>query len=263
MTAYQAFLQFAVDLARAAGAVIRKGAQRPIDVQSKGLRNLLTNVDLAAERTIVDAIRERYPDHDILTEETTPDQRTSRYRWVIDPLDGTGNFSRGYPCFSTSIGLTLDDEPIAGAVYDPMRGHLFAASLGGGATLNGQPLRASRIDRLLDMLIGMDWTREPRTRERIVCVIARLTPRCGTLRVCGSAVLGICYVGAGWWDAYWHLGLQAWDAAAGALIVREAGGVVTDLSGQPWRPQTGPCLVSNGRLHEAYRALIQQGYESS
>jgi myo-inositol-1(or 4)-monophosphatase len=253
---YGSFLAFATGVARTAGQVIRDGARRPIQVHSKGLRDLLTDVDLEAERAIVEAIRERYPDHDILTEETPPDARTSRYQWVIDPLDGTGNFSRGYPCFSTSIGLTLDDEPIAGAVYDPMRDHLFAARLGGGATLNGQPLAASPIDRMLDTLIGMDWTRAPETRMRIVRIIERLTPYCGTLRVCGSAALGICYVGAGWWDAYWHLTLQPWDAAAAALIVREAGGTVTDLIGERWRPSAGPCIVSNGKLHDRFRSYL-------
>jgi myo-inositol-1(or 4)-monophosphatase len=256
MTESDSFLAFATGVARAAGKVIRDGAERPILVHSKGLRDVLTDVDLAAERTIVEAIRARYPEHDILTEETPPDQRSSRYQWVIDPLDGTGNFSRGYPCFSTAIGLTLDDDPIAGAVYDPVRDQLFAARLGGGATLNGQPLAASQIDRMLDTLIGMDWTRAPETRRRIVRIIERLTPLCGTLRVCGSAALGICYVGAGWWDAYWHLSLQPWDAVAAALIVREAGGQVTDLSGARWRPGTGPCIASNGRLHDQVCATL-------
>jgi myo-inositol-1(or 4)-monophosphatase len=252
----QACLDFAAGVAYTAGQVIREGARRPIEVHSKGLRDLLTDVDLAAEHTIVKAIGERYPGHDILTEETPPGCRSSRYQWVIDPLDGTGNFSRRYPCFCTSVALTLDDEPVAGVVYDPMRDHLFAASLGGGATLNGAPLAVSQIDRMLDTLIGMDWTRDPKTRAHIVRMIAELTPHCGTLRVCGSAALGICYVGAGWWDAYWHLSLQPWDAAAGALIVREAGGKVTDLAGDRWKPGAGPCLVSNGRLHERFRGLI-------
>lgn len=259
MSAYEGYLQFAVQVARAAGEVIRQGAQRAIDVRSKGLRNLLTDVDLEAERTIVQAIREQHPDHDVLTEETPPEQRASRYCWVIDPLDGTGNFTRRYPCFSTSVALTYDDEPIAGAVYDPMRDHLFAATLGGGAALNGRALSVSQYDRLLDLLIGMDWSRAPKAREEVVRIIAWLTPRCGSMRTCGSAALGICYVGAGWWDAYWHLGLEPWDAAAGALIVREAGGQVTDFSGKRWRPEWGPCLASNGKLHGELCAQVGQG----
>jgi myo-inositol-1(or 4)-monophosphatase len=253
-----AFLEFAVQTARAAGQVIAEGAERAIDVRSKGLRDLLTDVDLEAERTIVDAVRQRYPDHDVVTEETPPGERSSHYCWVVDPLDGTGNFTRRYPCFCTAIALTLDDEPLVGAVYDPTRDHMFAAALGGGATLNGVPLAVSHIDRLLDALIGMDWARDPGTRARIARAIAALTPRCGSLRTCGSAALGVCYVAAGWWDAYWHLSLQPWDAAAGALIVREAGGQVTDLAGARWRPAAGPCLASNGLLHPPFRAALQQ-----
>jgi myo-inositol-1(or 4)-monophosphatase len=261
VTEYEQYRQFAQEVARSAGEVIREGAQRPIDVQSKGLRNLLTNIDLAAERTIVEAIHERYPDHDILTEETPPDQRGSRYRWVIDPLDGTGNFSRRYPCFSTSVALTLDDRSVAGAVYDPLLDQMFAASLGGGATLNGEPLQVTENTEMIQTLIGMDWTRAAKSRAQNACIIAELMPVCGTLRICGSAALAICYVAAGYWDAYWHLCLSPWDAAAGTIIVREAGGTVTDLAGRDWQLGTGPCLASNGRLHEQFRGYVNQGCE--
>jgi myo-inositol-1(or 4)-monophosphatase len=256
MSALQAYCTFATEVARAAGDVIRRGTTGSFAVHSKGLRNLVTEVDLAAERTIVDAIRARYPDHDVLTEETPPGLRASRYQWVIDPLDGTGNYARGYPCYSTSIALVVDDEPLVGVVYDPAREHLFAACRAGGATLNGQPLAVSTADDMLDTMIGMDWTRDPETRAEVVRMVARLTPRCGTLRVCGSAALGACYVGVGWWDAYWHLSLEPWDAAAGALIVREAGGRATDLAGKPWQLGAGPFLASSGVLHETIRALI-------
>ena len=240
------------DLARkaalAAGHVIREGAHRPIDVQSKGLRNLLTDVDLAAERAILDILEREVPEHDVLTEESLPGERHSPYCWVVDPLDGTGNFAHGYPCFSTSIALIRDDEPIVGLVYDPIREHTFAAQLGRGATLNGEPLRVSETENLLEAFVGMDWTRDAASRERNTQIIARLMPHINVLRVCGSAALSICYVGAGWWDAYWHVGLQPWDAAAGALIVREAGGRATDLSGRRWRLHSAPFLASNGRL---------------
>jgi myo-inositol-1(or 4)-monophosphatase len=139
-----------------------------------------------------------------------------------------------------------------------MRDHLYAAALGQGATLNEERLQVSGVDRMLDTIVGMDWSRDADTRSRIAGVIGRQGRECGTLRVCGSAALGICYVGAGWWDAYWHLGLQAWDAAAGALIVREAGGQVTDLQGNRWQPGRGPCLATNGRLHARFQEQIAQ-----
>lgn len=257
------FLRFAVQVARDAGRVIREGAQRPIDVQSKGLRDVLTEVDLRAEQAIVGAIRASYPDHDVLTEETPAGKRRSTYQWVIDPLDGTGNFARHYPCFSTSIALTREDEPIVGVVYDPLLDYLFAARLGGGATLNGQPLQVSRVNRLLDTLIGMDWTRDAETRAKNAQIIARLAPHCGSLRVCGSAALALCYVGAGWMDAYWHLSLCPWDAAAGSLIIREAGGRVTNTAGERWELNMAPCLASSGMLHADLLAYVARGLESA
>jgi myo-inositol-1(or 4)-monophosphatase len=252
------YLDCAIQVAREAGTVIREGAHRTIEVRSKGLRDLLTDVDLAAERTIVATIRARYPEHDIVTEETPPGERSSPFCWIIDPLDGTGNFSRRYPCFSTSIALTRENEPIAGVVYDPLHELLFAASLEGGATLNGRALRVSEADTLLDTMIGMDWTRAPESRRQNVQVFGQLAPLCGTIRVCGSAALSICYVGAGWWDAYWHLELSPWDAAAGALIVREAGGRVTDARGERWTPVTGSCLASNGRVHDMFAREVKR-----
>jgi myo-inositol-1(or 4)-monophosphatase len=253
---HEAALQFAVQVAREAGRLIRDGVRCPFGVRSKGPRDLLTDIDLAAERLIVEAIRARYADHDILTEETLPEERRSSYQWIIDPLDGTGNFSRRYPCFSTSIALVQDDEPIVGVVYEPMLDNLFAAALGAGARLGGELLSVSQVDSLTDSLIGMDWTREANTRAENARIIARLTPLCGSLRICGSAAAAICYVAAGWWDAYWHLGLCSWDAAAGALIVREAGGVVTDRSGRRWRPRAGSCLATNGRIHDLFRVQV-------
>lgn len=250
------FLQFTVELARAAGQVIRQGAQGELNARRKGLRDFLTDIDLAAERTVVQAIRQRYPHHDILSEETPPELRRSSFRWIIDPLDGTGNFVHRFPHFCTSVALTVDDEPLVGAVYDPMADHLFAAGVGLGATLNGQPIHVSDNACLLDGQVGMDWSREERMRKRIVAAIDRLSPHIGSLRCCGSAALGICHVAAGWWDAYFHLQLSAWDVAAGAVIVREAGGVVTDVAGQPWRPRGGPVLVSNGLVHQEVQRLI-------
>jgi myo-inositol-1(or 4)-monophosphatase len=255
---YAQFLSAALSAAHAAADVIREGTRRAVDVRSKGLRDILTDVDLAAERAILDVIRSRHPDHDVLTEESPPGERTSPYRWVIDPLDGTANYAHRYPCFCTSIALTLDDEPVAGVTYDPVREHLFGAVAGGGAFLNDEPLRVSSTECLIEATVGMDWTRDAASRERNARIVARLMPHFYGLRICGSAALGICYVGAGWWDAYWHLGPQPWDTAAGTLIVREAGGQVTDLAGGPYCLGTGSYLASNGGLHRPLGALIGQ-----
>jgi len=257
MSNTQEFLQFTIEIARAAGQVIRQGAQGELNARQKGLRDFLTDVDLAAERTIIEAIRRCYPDHDILSEETPPAVRRSSFQWIIDPLDGTGNFVHRFPHFSTSVALAVDNEPLVGVVYDPLRDHLFAGGVGLGATLNGTPIHVSDITRMLDAQIGMDWSREEHLRKQIVTAIDRLSPHIGSLRCCGSAALGICYVAVGWWDAYFHLQLSAWDAAAGAVIAREAGGTVTDTAGHRWRPQNGPLLVSNGPLHRQFQQLIK------
>jgi len=243
-------LDVAVRAARAGGKAIREGAVRPIDVRSKGLRDLLTDVDLTAERAIVDTIRAWYPDHDILTEETPPGERRSRYQWIVDPLDGTGNFCRGLPFYSTSVALAIDDEPVVGAICDPVRGQLFAARRGGGAAVNGEPLQMTRNEDLLQCVIGMDWSRGEKARRAASDLIGDLNPVCGSIRILGSAALGLCYVAAGVLDAYWHLCLSPWDVAAGAVILREVGGKVTTVQGRRWRPATGSCLASNGIIHE-------------
>lgn len=256
------YLDVAVEAAQAAGNVIRASQARPVAVQSKGLRNYVTDVDLEAERAILDVLGRHCPDHDVLTEESPPGARASRYRWVIDPIDGTLNFSRGYPCFSTSVALVLDDEPIVGVVYDPLREQLFSAVAGQGATLSepslpgGRALRVSGTTAMIEAVIGMDWTRDAVSRARNAALIGGLAQACNVVRSCGSAALALGYVAAGWWDAYWHLSLQPWDAAAGALIVREAGGQVTDLAGQRWALDTAPVLASNRRLHGGLCAEI-------
>lgn len=244
------YLDVALEAALAAGEAICAGLKRPVAVQSKGLRNYVTDVDLEAERAILAVLGRRCPDHDVLTEESPPEARASRYRWVIDPIDGTLNFSRAYPCFSVSVALALDDEPVVGVIYDPLREQVFAAEAGQGATLNGKTLRASATATMIEAVIGMDWTRDAASRARNATLIGQLAQSCNVIRSCGSAALALCYVAAGWWDAYWHLNIQPWDVAAGALIVREAGGQVTDLAGRRWELDTAPVLASNGRLHE-------------
>lgn len=241
--------RFAIEIVQQAGSVIRDYMGRDLKTQNKGPRDPVTAADLAAQQTIMDAIHRDYPEHDILSEEMTPSNYKSHYRWIVDPLDGTNNFVRGYPCFSTSIALLRDGEPIVGAVYDPMRSHLFAASLGAGATLNGHALRVSTKAQMADTLIGMDWACFPLARREALGMMEHLVPTCSSFHICGSAALGLCYVAAGWWDAYWHVLVEPWDAAAGVLIVREAGGKATDLVAQRWHPTRGSLVVSNGQIH--------------
>ena len=251
------FLQTAIEAARAAGQIIREQLHQAHQVRHKGPRDLVTEVDMMAEAAIVRILSARFPDHDILTEETAAPPRRSRYCWVIDPLDGTTNYAHGYPVFSTSVALTLDDEPIAGVVYDPLHEWLFHTQRGEGAYLNGERLHVSAVDQLGEALIGLDWSSDLKMRATVIAIIGRLAGHIATMRVAGSAALAPCYVAAGWCEGYFHLGLKPWDAAAAALIVREAGGRVTALDGHPWRLNDPGCLVSNGLIHEQLRKFIR------
>jgi len=250
---------FAAEAARAAGAVLRDRFGRPHDIRFKGTVDMVTEADRAAEALIAAMIRARYPDHGLLGEEGARGAETaSAFRWVVDPLDGTTNFAHDLPHFAVSIGLEHRGEPVVGAVYDPLRDELFLGVLGQGATLNGTPLRISATDDLLRSLLvtgfSYDFARRPRQAE----LWRRFLIRVQAIRQTGSAALNLCYVAAGRLDGYWERGIAPWDVSAGAVVVREAGGAVTDFAGRPFRSDDRVVLASNGRLHGAMMDLIDQ-----
>jgi myo-inositol-1(or 4)-monophosphatase len=219
-----------------------------------------------AQRAIIEIIQTRFPNHDILSEESgeltmgdgqgSPDRAPSSYTWIVDPLDGTTNYSRRLPCFCTSIALSHQGEVILGVVYDPLRDCLFQAERGKGAYLNGESLQVSQIGSLANALVGLDWARAQAKREVIAQLVARMALQVRSLRTLGSAALGLCYVAAGWLDAYFHFSLRAWDAAAGTLIVQEAGGSASDFTGHPWQIDSSRCLVSNGLFHDEMLSIL-------
>jgi myo-inositol-1(or 4)-monophosphatase len=243
-------LNFAIDLAHRAGAVLRAYQERERSVESKGFADVVTDADKASEALILAAIRERYPDHAILAEESGAAAGAGEYQWVIDPLDGTINYLHGMPFYCVSIALLHHGEPVVGVVYDPTRGELFAAERGGGARCNGRLMRVSATERLVDALLttGFPYDRfddpDNNLREH-----AHMLMRCQDLRRPGSAALELCYVAAGRHDAHWELGLNPWDISAGAVILREAGGLATTYDGQPWTPASRRIVGSNGRIH--------------
>jgi myo-inositol-1(or 4)-monophosphatase len=245
------FLETAIQAARAAGRILVERLPAEREVHVKGLRDIVTDADLAAEQAIIQTIRTRFPTHALLTEESGESRGDAAYVWVVDPLDGTTNYSRRFPIFSVSIGLLHKGELTVGVVYDPLADRLFAAERGLGATMNGTPLHVSRIDRLGDAVVGLDWAHSQDDRSEIVARLARVAPACGTLRGIGSAALGLCYVAAGWQDAYFHIGLKPWDMAAGLLLIEQAGGRVTDVAGRDWQPWVPQVLVSNRHVHQS------------
>jgi myo-inositol-1(or 4)-monophosphatase len=243
-------IDFAIDLAHRAGALLRAGQERERSFTLKRRADLVTNVDKASEALIVAAIRERYPDHAIVAEEGASASGAGEYRWVIDPLDGTLNYFHGLPFYCVSIGLLRADDLFLGVVYDPVRNELFSATAGGGAFCNGRRLHVSPTAELADSLIttGFPYDRFSRADNNLR-QFSHLLLKTQDIRRTGAAALDLCYVAAGRTDAHWELGLAPWDTAAGGLLVREAGGSLSDWRGGPWRPGDDHLVASNGLIH--------------
>jgi myo-inositol-1(or 4)-monophosphatase len=255
-------LQTAIEAAHKAGRVIteRYPARRSVTV--KGYRDIVTEVDTAAESIVIDLIRQRFPGHAILSEEAGGKGIGAGYTWVIDPLDGTTNYARRVPFFCTSVGVLEDGKPLAGAIYDPLRGQTFAAERGKGATLNGKPVHASQTSPLSHTVLALDWGHSDTVRARALDLLLRIAPRCGTVRALGSAALALAYVATGWLDGYFNLALKPWDIAAGILIIAEAGGRCTTLHGEPACVDTPACLATNGLIHDELLAIIAHSEQS-
>jgi len=243
-------LNFAIELAHRAGALLRARQEQERSVEAKSFADVVTDADKASESLIVDAIRERFPDHSILAEEGGGGTGESEFQWLIDPLDGTLNYLHGMPTYCVSLGLLRRGELYLGVVYDPTRGELFTAERGTGARCNGRLLQVSRTERLASALLttGFPYDRfvnpDNNLRQH-----NHLLLRCQDIRRPGSAALDLCYVAAGRSDAHWELGLKPWDVAAGALIVLEAGGTLSDWHGRPWRADNPRLVASNGAIH--------------
>lgn len=244
-------LDTAIEAARAAGQEIVKRLPQERDVRFKGFRDIVTDADLAAQEALVSIIHSRFPEHGILSEEGLEHGSDAGTIWVLDPLDGTTNYAHRYPCFSVSIGVVRGDEPVVGVVYDPLHDHVFCAERGAGAAMNGTRLRVSQTDQLIHALVSLDYAREPDSRVEQMAAMTHCSRYIHTFRSLGSAALSLCYVGAGWLEAYFHWTLYPWDVAAGSLILLEAGGSITDVNGQPWHYTLPRCLATNGVLHSA------------
>lgn len=257
------FVSVAVEIAREAGAILRDRFGQPHDIKFKSAIDMVTEADRASEALIAERLRARYPDHRLLGEEgargAAETATASLYRWVIDPLDGTTNFAHGMPGFAVSIGLEYDGAPIVGVVFDPIRNELFVARQGGGATLNGAPLRVSATDDLLRSLLATgfsyDLAKRPRQAETWLAFLTRVQ----SIRQTGSSALNLCSVAAGRLDGYWEGAVLPWDVAAGVLMVREAGGAVSRFDGAPFASDNGDLVASNGVIHQAMLAIIGAG----
>src|SRR5512140_4020817 len=222
------------EIAREAGALLLTFFKRRIGFTYKGDVDLVTEADRAAEKLIVEHIKNFWPDHEIIGEEGTRKTGGSEFRWYVDPLDGTTNFAHGYPVFCVSLGLARNDELVAGVLYDPTRDELFTAEKGKGAQLNGKPMHVSTTTTLSESILGTGFPSHKRHKNPNIHFYHQITLRSHGVRRAGSAALDLCYVACGRYDGFWEWKLKPWDTAAAALIVREAGGTVTDFRGGPF-----------------------------
>lgn len=253
------FLASAVDAAREAGKLLRENINGCRQIAYKADVNLVTEMDTRSERCIVEILRSRFPSHGIVAEEEMNVRNSSGFTWIIDPLDGTTNYAHGYPCFSVSIALECNDDIIVGVVYDPMRDELFTAAKGQGSFLNGTQIRTSATDILIQSLLATGFPYDRKESEKNnMSFFHDLLMASQEVRRDGSAALDLCSVACGRFDGFWELKLKPWDVAAGSLIVSEAGGKVSTLSGAEFQIHADEILASNGVIHGQMIDILQK-----
>jgi myo-inositol-1(or 4)-monophosphatase len=255
-----ATLDFALGIARDAGALLRQFSHQRHEIGQKSTEiDLVTEADLASEKMIVQAIRERFPEHTILSEEGLGDRQQiageAAYLWLVDPLDGTVNYAHGYPVWGVSLALADHGTVVLAVTYDPLRDEMFWAERGRGAWLDGQRLHVSSTDRLQESLRAS-------LEDNNLAEFSAIMPRVQGVRRAGAAVLDLAHLAMGRLDGYWEMHLNPWDWGAGWLLIQEAGGKVTDLQGNPWVLQREEMVASNGALHQELLGVLQSVRQS-
>jgi myo-inositol-1(or 4)-monophosphatase len=254
-------LNTAVKAARKAGSIITR-ASSDIDrltIRTKRKNDFVSEVDHAAEEAIISVLREAYPSHGILAEESGASDAEAEYVWVIDPLDGTTNFLHGFPQYCVSIGLLHKGAPTQAVVFDPNRNELFTATKGVGAYLNDRRIRVTKTDRLENALMGTGFPfREVGQLDDYMRMLKNMTTSCSGIRRPGAAALDLAWVAAGRMDGFWEIGLSPWDIAAGALLVREAGGLIGDLNGEEGYLDSGKVVASNAKIFASILQVLKQ-----
>ena len=230
----------------------------------EGINNLVTEADHAAEKAIIEVIQKEYPDHSILSEETGEIKTASEYKWIIDPIDGTVNFANGIPLCCVSIGLEKDGKMLMGVVYNPLMNELYFAQKGFGASLNDKKISVSTKTKVIQscLVTGFPYTYLDAPNGPIQ-VFEKLIRKGVPVRRLGSAAIDLCWVAAGRFDGFYEHKLQAWDSAAGFLLVEEAGGKVTDFDGNYFSPYQPHILATNGLIHDELLAIVNGGQVSA
>jgi myo-inositol-1(or 4)-monophosphatase len=244
------YLEAASEIAREAGALLVNHFEGRVAIELKGDFDLVTEADRASEKLVIERLRTYFPSHSIVAEEGGGFQGSSDYRWYVDPLDGTTNFAHNFPMFNVTLGLECAGEMVAGVIYDPLRQEMFTAERGGGAYLNHRRIRVSDVRRLEDSLACTGFPNHKRRGNLNIHFYYQLAMASHGVRRTGSAALDLAYVACGRLDLFWEFGLHTWDMAAGTLLVREAGGKVSDMNGDPLNISSSPHLLAdNGALH--------------
>ncbi len=259
-TDQRAFLSTAIRAAQAAAKLQQFYVGGDLEITTKsGETDLVTKVDKLCEAKIREILLDAYPEHVVLGEEEGQPGGESRYRWIVDPVDGTTNYAQGFPFYCVSIGLEIDGVMAVGVVLDSVRGELFTAVKGDGAFRNGVPVEVTRKTELVDALVATGFAYHKDTIRQNIEVFARVHDRVRSVRRPGAAALDLCYVACGRLDGFWELGLKPWDAAAGLLIIQEAGGTVTGGVGEPYSLGDRVLVASNGHLHLKLVTLMGLG----
>lgn len=249
--------------AREAGRVLRRRFREaaPLHVRQKGLHDYVTEVDHEAETAVLRVLGNCYPDHVVMSEESSPEARHAPLRWVVDPLDGTTNFIHGVPTFAVSVALEDSAGPLAAAIYDPLNEELFHAHRGGGARLNGRPMSCTTIEGPAQALIATGFPFRELTRVKpYMSAFETLIRTTAGLRRAGSAAIDLAYTACGRYDGFWEIGLSRWDIAAGVLLVTEAGGTVTDVGGGTGYLETGDIVAAGPRMHAVLLGVTRSAF---
>jgi len=256
-TEIRTLVEFAEKTARAAGAILKEGFSKNYKIRYKGRIDPVTEYDLKSEKYIVSRITKRFPSHGILSEEGNDKKSTEPFRWVIDPLDGTVDFSHGFPVYCVSIGVEYKGDPVAGAVYDPERDECFTAGFSLGARLNGKKIGVTSEKKLERALLATGFSYDIATaKKNNLGLFARMAKECQGVRRLGSAAIDLCWLACGRLDGFWELHLRPWDTAAAVVVVTEAGGKITRLDGSPHSIFDDDLMASNGYLHSAMKRVL-------
>lgn len=253
-------LTIATRAARAAGDIILRNIDKldRLTIEVKSENDYVTLVDRKAEEAILKNLQQAYPDHGIIAEESGTHNENSEYQWIIDPLDGTTNFLHGFPQYAVSIGLQHKGRMEVAVVFDPIKNELFTAARGEGAQLNGRRIRVTQRIGLANTLIGTGFPfKQPQYLDTYLASFKAVHPKVAGIRRAGSAALDLAYVAAGRLDGFWEIGLNSWDMAAGVLLVREAGGIVTDFSGEGNYLDTGNVIAAASKVYPALYETIK------